>query len=267
MTKLNLKIGIIGIGNMGSSIYKALVDQYEINSIFACDRNKSKVKTIESSQTIFDTDTLIRKADVIILAIKPQSLDEFLECLNLEEYDQKVFISIMAGVTLHELTKKLKTEFVVRAMPNLAIKTKHGVTGWIANSAMNNYQMRIVREILESMGHTVEVQNEDMIDKITAISGSGPAYFYYLAEIMQKQAEEFGFSAIQSKMIVNQTLKGAGITVDNITMDIGELREAVTSKGGTTEAALKKFKKLGFEKTIIEGIKSAHRKAKKLGKK
>lgn len=264
MTKHTSKIGLIGFGNMGSAIYDSLIENYSISSIYACDRNQDKLNGIRSDQSVLDADKLIDKVDVIILAIKPQSFDELLECIDLKSLQNKLIISVMAGVSISRLEDKLGTRNIIRSMPNLAVKQKLAFTGWIAHKTVLAYHRLIAKQIFDVWGQNIELKDENDIDKVTAITGSGPGYLYYIGELIQKEAMKMGFDEKQSTIMSNAILIGAGAHLKDSGNSAKELKQKVTSKGGTTESALKYFARNDLSKVISGGIRSAYRKSKKL---
>ncbi|MFC1647671.1 pyrroline-5-carboxylate reductase [Patescibacteria group bacterium] len=243
-----MKIGIIGAGNMGSAFYNGLFNEFEI---YICDKNEEKLEGL----TALSTEELIEKCDIIILAIKPQSFEGF-------DLEGKLVISIMAGISIELLIKKTNSLKVVRAMPNLPVKVEKGLTGWIATEQISNEEKDTVRKIFTSLGDEIELDSEEKIDSITALSGSGPAYFFYLAEILKQKAVKFGFNEEEAKKIAKTTFKGAAAILTHHSPK--QLREAVTSKGGTTEAAINNLIENDFDKIFEKAIDQAKNRSEEL---
>ena len=254
-----MKIGIIGLGNMGSAIYTQLTASMSADLIYVCGHHPNRAKKMGVVNFFDDVSDLVQAVDVVILAIKPQS---FHNLLDMPDMSDKLVISVMAGVNLKILQKQTKSKTIVRAMPNLGVKVGEGVIGWIVNGG----DKEKIKQILNYLGTEIEVEKEDMIDSITALSGSGPAYFYYLTELMAEKAEEMGFSKEQANMIAEQTFVGSAKLLSANGKNSGELRQAVASKGGTTEAALKILTKGKFKEIFFKAIKQAVKKSNELSK-
>lgn len=232
------KIAIIGAGKMGTALAAQLKKKFSVQLI---DRN-----------------TKMKQCDIVILAVKPQDFDEVK--INLEN---ELLISIMAGVSLKKLAEKTGAKKIVRSMPNLALRVGAGFTGWIGK---NVKEKKLVREIFSMFGEEIEVKKEDDLNAITALSGSGPAYFFYICELLAESAADFGFSQKDAEKIAASTLIGAAALSKNKNESFAELRKAVSSKGGTTEAALNDFAKNNFSKIFKGGVQKARARSKELNK-
>ncbi len=232
------KIAIIGGGKMGTALAAKLKKEFSIQ--------------------IVGRDSKMKPCDIVILAIKPQDF-ESLE-LNLQN---ELLISIMAGVNLKKLAEKTCAKKIVRSMPNLPLRVGAGFTGWISK---NVKEKKLVKDIFSMFGEEIELKNEDAINAITALSGSGPAYFFYLCELMTEQACHFGFSKKDAEKIASNTLLGAAELVRNKTESFADLRASVSSKKGTTEAALNYFIRSNFAKLFKDGINRAKARSEKLNK-
>ena len=241
------KICIIGLGNMGTAMMEALkkTDEFEV---FGFDRN-------ENGQD------LLAKAEVVILAIKPQDFEEAAGGLN---FSGKLVISIMAGISIAKIKEKIKCEKVIRVMPNLPLKVGQSLSGWFCDAAIGQNEKEVVKNILKSFGEEIEVDEENKINAITALSGSGPAYFFYLCELMQKAAEKYGFSREEAEKIALNTFFGSAKLLENEKISAEEMRWKITSKGGTTHAAISYLEGNDFEKIFIEAIEKAFIRAKEL---
>lgn len=249
------QIAIIGSGNMGQAIARGLID------------NKIVTKQqlhLTNSQT--GSKDAVENATIIILAIKPQVKDSVFEEIK-EIVKNQLVISVMAGVTIdtiqHSLGKKIG---VVRIMPNIAAKVGKSMSVWVKSSEVTEAHAAKAKRILEAIGLQLELQKEDQIDKVTAISGSGPAYFFYLTEIIENAAIKIGFSQKDARLLAEQTLVGSAELLATSKDSAINLRHIVTSKGGTTEAAIETFQKENLQNTISKGITAAYNRARKLGK-
>ena len=193
-------------------------------------------------------DSKMKPCDIVILAVKPQDFDDLK--LNLKN---ELLISIMAGVSLKKLAAT-GAKKIVRSMPNLPLRVGAGFTGWISK---NVKEKKLVKEIFSMFGGEIELKNEDAINAITALSGSGPAYFFYICQLLAEQACDFGFSKKDAEKIAANTLLGAAELVRNKTESFSDLRSAVTSKKGTTEAALHVLAKRRVATHFREALRAA----------
>lgn len=260
---MKAQIGIIGAGNMGGAFFSGLLKHYSHEQIHICDRDEQKLKETITHNSFTNLNDMVNGVDVLIFAVKPQSFDALIESLDKSIAD-KLIVSIMAGVSLEKLMSKTKSEKVVRAMPNLPVKTEKGLTGWIKSNAIENGDIAIVKTIFDSVGAQLEVEDENKLDEITALSGSGPAYFYYLTELIFDKAVEFGFDVEDARKISEQTFSGAASIFNHDSTPAKELKEAVTSKGGTTEAALNYLEENGFDKIFKDALEAAKNRSKEL---
>ena len=244
----NQTIAIIGNGVMGQAIAQNLVLNrvYSRTDIFMVEKNKK-----------------CPAAGIIIIAVKPQDFSDLAGQLGNLDKNQLV-ISIMAGVALAKLKSRLRHRKVVRAMPNLAAQIGQSFTVWKTGVRLSSSERRQVMAIFKALGQALEVGQEDFINKATAISGSGPAYLYYFIEAMIKSAENLGFSKIVAKQMVDQTLTGALGVYSQSGATAGTWRERVTSKKGTTAAALAILEKGKFALLIKQAINAAYKRAKEL---
>jgi len=258
-----MKIALIGYGNMGSAIYRGLLKIFPAKDIYVCDKNAAAIKNVPRANLFTDANKALASADIAILAVKPQQFAELSEGLT-EKISGKLVISIMAGVSISRIQKLTGAKRVIRSMPNLAASVGQSLTGWFASKSAKPADKNLAAKIFTSFGTSVELKNENMINAITVLSGSGPAYFFYLTELLQKKAERLGFKKDQSKLIAEKTLLGsAGLIVLN-QKDAADWRKSVTSKGGTTEKALEYMKKHGFGQTFSVAIDKAKKRAEEL---
>lgn len=244
--KLNTKkIAVIGVGVMGSLISKALESRgYQVIGL---DKG-SDIKKAES-------------CDVVVLAVKPQDY----KTINLKLANDQLVISIMAGVSVSSIKKHFKTNKVVRAMPNTPGRVGRGFTGYFVTKQATEEDKNFAKELFDALGESTEVSTEDSINKITAVSGSGPAYVFYMLQNFIDSAKSLGIKEKDAKKMVLQTLRGSLAMLEENT-DINLLIKNVTSKGGTTEAALKVFDKKNISKTWQQAVESAYKRAKELSK-
>ncbi len=261
---MNKKIGIIGFGNMGSAIYRQLIIRFPINQLYVCDHHRDKIDMLKPEFISLNPEDVINKVDIIILAIKPQSFLNWSK--NTLSMKGKLIISVMAGVDTDSIKKITDCEKVIRIMPNLGVQIGQGVIGWYASLGITKQDKDEAEQLFVNLGLEVEVFQESKLDSITSLSGSGPAYFYYLSELISEKAVSFGFTEQQARKIAEQTLIGSAMLLKQGKKNSKELREAVTSKGGTTEAAFKVLLASEFKSTFFKAIDEACKRAGELGK-
>lgn len=277
-----MKIGILGFGNMGSSMYEALSKRYSVESIYACDNNRSKLSILDPKYRILEPDKLVREVDYIIISVKPQAIDELLDCIDIDDLNQKTIVSIMAGISISKIKDKLSNRSkkgqlslepskelqmkVVRAMPNLSISVRSGVTGWFTEDRLDQKELENVKNIFSSMGYALRVDTEDDIDKVASISGSGPAYYYYILKAIQNKAEEIGFEKQVAQTLAEKTFLGSAEVFSQNNYDAETWIKMVSSKGGMTEQAIKAFDDAGVGEGIKKGIQRGYERAKKLNR-
>jgi pyrroline-5-carboxylate reductase len=259
-----LKIGIIGFGNMGSCLGEVLKEAGK--EILVYDKDKKKIKNIKGFKVCRDTKELIKKSNIVILAIKPQDMENFLK--ENKEYllnYQPLLISIAAGITTSFFEKRIENIKVVRVMPNLAVKVKKSISFMCRGKNASFQDLKITKEIFSLVGKVLTVK-ENLIDKITALSGSGPGYVYYFMDCVYRAACKLGFKKEEAKKLVLFTFLGATQLAENSYKDFDVLIREVASPKGTTEAGLNIFKKKKLAKIIEESIKSAYKRAKEISK-
>lgn len=264
---MNNTIGLIGVGNMGTAILTGLFSQKMVSphQVFVYDKIRQKAdgySQLWKCHAVLSSVELASKAEVILLAVKPQDLSATMQEMEPGLYDGQVLISILAGIPLEKIqklsTKKLE---LVRAMPNLGAKAGQSLTALTSSSKR---ALGMAESIFSGCGKTVNLA-ESQFDLITALSGSGPAYFFYLMELMAKEGRDRGLTEAQAKLVAVQTALGAALLASESSDSPAVLREKVTSKGGTTEAALKELMKT-FPKTFQDAIQAACERGKELGK-
>lgn len=269
------KIGIIGYGNMGSAIAKRIAPRYEV---FIFDKDSRKTKNIAKAKVAKSIFDLVNNVDVVILAIKPQDFDEVLN--EIKSYiNEKLVISIAAGKRTGDIEKVLGKIRVVRVMPNLPAKIGKGMSCLCKGKFAKPNDLKFTRKIFDLLGETL-ILDENMMDKATAVSGSGPGFWCAYVENQPKNqwkqnsydffipelsivAEEEGFTKKQANMLAKSTALGSLATVESLDIPPAQLKKQIASKGGTTEAGLKKFLK-GNLKFLSKAVKAAFKRAKEL---
>ena len=264
------KLGFLGFGNMGAAILRGLVSSNTISPGRAlvhdvapdkCEQAEALGVTVVSSPA-----ELAQACDTLLLAVKPQTMEEALAQLKPGLTEKTLVISIAAGISIDFLQQRLgKAVRVARVMPNTPAMVNAGAAGIALSANCTGADAATARAIFEAIG-AVEMVPESLIDAVTALSGSGPAYFFYMVECLVAAAKTHGLSESQAAHLAAQTLLGAGRLLSESGEPAGALRERVTSKGGTTAAALEAFRNGGFDRIIADGVAAAVARSKELGK-
>ncbi|MBN1366346.1 MAG: pyrroline-5-carboxylate reductase [Dehalococcoidales bacterium] len=266
-----MKIAFIGGGNMGEAILKAvLANKLSIpKEITVSDVSEARRKYLKKEYEVAVTsETLaaINSAEVIILAIKPQILTTVLSELNNRIKATQLVLSIIAGATIKKISEGLNHKRIVRSMPNTPAQIGEGMTVWTATPEVTAKQKKQAKTILGTMGQELFVEDEKYLNMATAISGSGPAYVFYLVESFVAAAEKVGWTTEEAEKLALQTLVGATHLLQKSDKTSAELRRAVTSPDGTTAAAIEQFEKGNFTGLVTQAIEAALKRAKELGK-
>jgi pyrroline-5-carboxylate reductase len=263
-----LKLAFIGGGNMAQALITGLKNQrFDMCDITVIELEANKRKALEHAFGINTSDDITQalSCDVIILAIKPQQLPNLAKTLGLLLKNQLI-ISIAAGIRLADLSRWLGNyQTIVRCMPNTPAQIQAGITGLYAMPSVSKTQIALADQILSAAGTTLWLDSEEKLDAVTAISGSGPAYVFYLIEALQAAAIELGLNEAQAKQLSVATFKGASLLADASSTPIATLREQVTSKGGTTEQGLLSLQSSQVKQAIILAAQKACERANTLG--
>jgi pyrroline-5-carboxylate reductase len=237
-------IAIIGAGNMGRCLISGLINNgHPPSKIWTADPSAEKLQQIEQTfqiHTTTDNKQAVTASDVVILAIKPQVISKVInEIHDAVESHKPLIISIAAGVRSSSIQHGLGGHTaIVRAMPNTPALIGCGATALYANHLVSPDQHNIAESILRAVGVTVWLENEHLLDIVTALSGSGPAYFFHMMEALQLAAEELGLPREHARLLTLQTALGAARMALESGAPLAELRQQVTSPGGTTEKAI-----------------------------
>jgi pyrroline-5-carboxylate reductase len=265
-----MKIAFIGGGNMGEAMISAILSK-EISSprdITVGDISENRRQYLKKEYDVIVIDTIRQAAEsgeVIVLAIKPQNASDVMTELNGLIRPGTLVLSIMAGVKIETIRRGLNHNLIVRVMPNTPAQIGEGMSVWTATEEVTGQQREWASSILGAMGKEVYVQDEDSIDKATAVMGSGPAYFFLFVESLVDAAINIGMSREMATELVLQTMLGSGLYIQKSGKPPAELRKMVTSPGGTTAEALNVFEKEEFPRIITQAVTAAYEKAKKLG--
>ncbi|MBM3255521.1 MAG: pyrroline-5-carboxylate reductase [Candidatus Omnitrophica bacterium] len=268
-----VKIGIIGFGNMGSAIAERIKKDYSVSVL---EKDATKIIGISWVRACADIAELMNNSDAVILAVKPQDFEGVLN--EIRPYiKEKLVISIAAGITIAYIEKALGKARVIRAMPNLAAQIGEGVSGLCKGRFADGGDLDLAWKLLSYVGLTISFDKEEMIDAVTAVSGSGPAYFcHYIKnkESAESKKDEFtqkltqaaisiGFDKVMARRLSERTVEGTISTLIEKHLSCEELIRRVASKGGTTEAALALLDK---GSSLEEAVKAALERAKELSK-
>ena len=218
--------------------------------------------------TYSDNNEAVKHANVVILSVKPQGLESILEGLQGSVNKDALVLSIIAGASIAKISRVLKHEKVVRSMPNTPAQIGEGITVWCCSSRVDETQKDIAKTILNAFGQEIFVDEEDYLDKATALSGTGPAYVYLFMEAMVDAGVHLGFSRRISEKLVTETLRGSVNYYDQDGMEsqhLASLRNQVTSPGGTSAEAIYYLEKAGFRTAISRAVWAAYQRSRDLG--
>lgn len=263
------KIALIGSGAMGEAIIKVLLDKGLIapEQLVATDALPSRCDDLAARygiRTTTDNASAVAGADIVILAVKPQVLPTVLDGLAAKIAPTGLVLSIVAGAPMAKLVDGLGHAAVIRSMPNISAQVGEGMVVWTATPAVSEAQRQQGQAILQAMGHAVYVAEEKQLDMATAINGSGPAYVFLFMEAMVDAGVRLGFSRPVSRELVLQTVLGSAIFARESGAHLTELRNKVTSPGGTTAEALYKLEKGGLRVLIYDAIEAAYERSRAL---
>lgn len=257
-----MKIAFIGAGNMAEAIVSGIIKQgvFAAADVTVTDIRAERLqffKDTYGTQATADNQAAVAGADVIVLAVKPQMLDDAAATFAGAVCAGKLFISIMAGVTTAKIESVLNAEVrVVRVMPNTPALVGCGAAGYAPGSTAMAADLKLTSDILCAVGVAVEVKEREL-DAVTALSGSGPAYVFYLLENMLKAAAEMGLEPDTARKLALATVEGSAKLMDQSGEAADALRTKVTSKGGTTFAATTTFDKYGVDDGLVAGLIAA----------
>lgn len=265
------RIAVIGAGNMGGALLKGMLRMpWASPAMFVVsDADEKKLKVIARDLKVKTTNNnrkAINGADIILLAVKPQVLDQVLEEIKGTLKEKQVLISVAAGVRTDHISSLLnKKVSVIRAMPNISALVGESATAISRGKHSTKVDAGLAREILESVGTVVEVQ-EHLMDAVTGLSGSGPMYVFLIAEGLSDAGVKVGLSRDIASTLAIQTLLGASKMLKETDMHPAELKDLVTSPGGTSISALHSLEKSGLKAMLIDAVEAAAKRSAELGK-
>ena len=265
----NVKIGFIGGGNMAGALISGLVKQVDdAKQLLVVDLNADSLQRLSSQfgvATAQQIDQRLAEMDVIVFAVKPQQMHAVVMAVQPFVREQ-LLLSVAAGIRACDMARWLGGyQKIVRAMPNTPAMIGQGMSGLFALDAVSTSEKNAAQAIMQAVGQTLWVENESLIDAVTAVSGSGPAYVFYFIEAMQQAGIALGLSEAQAKQMALATFNGAAQLAEQSEEPIHILRERVTSKGGTTYAALTSMEADGVANAIVRAVHAAANRGKELG--
>jgi pyrroline-5-carboxylate reductase len=264
-------VGFIGAGNMGEILIRGLIQSGKVgkSKILACDANKERLGYISKTygiKTVASGRELIKKASIVIIAVKPQNIDDLLNDLSTLSHEGHLFISIVAGVTAEKIADKMHHQSgIIRAMPNAPASVLAGITALYPGRNITPDDLKRAVSIFECVGSTVIIKNEALMDVVTGLSGSGPAYVFLAIESLSDAGVQLGISRAESSLLAAQTVYGAAKMLLETGKHPSELKDIVATPGGTTFAGLKMLEKCNFRSTIMEAVEAATKRSRELG--
>ncbi|MHC8290155.1 pyrroline-5-carboxylate reductase [Pseudomonas sp. XS1P51] len=260
------RIAFIGAGNMAASLIGGLrakgLDAAQIRASDPGAETRARVNAEHGIEVFADNADAIQGADVVVLAVKPQAMKAVCEAIRPSLKPDQLVVSIAAGITCASMNNWLGAQPIVRCMPNTPALLRQGVSGLFATAEVTTAQRQQAEELLSAVGIALWLNEEQQLDAVTAVSGSGPAYFFLLIEAMTAAGVKLGLPADVAAQLTLQTALGAAHMAVASDVDAAELRRRVTSPAGTTEAAIKSFQAGGFEALVEKALgAAAHRSA------
>ncbi len=265
-----LKIAFIGGGNMAQALIGGLAGTLtaaaNIHVVDVIPATLDGLAQRFGVTTASAPSAALAAADVIVLAVKPQQMRDVVASLKPFVQSSQLLLSIAAGIRAADLSRWLGGhQAIVRTMPNTPALVGKGITGAVAMAGVSPDQRQMADAILRAVGETVWIDDEAQIDAVTALSGSGPAYVFYFIEAMQQAAVELGLTAEQGRQLAQATFAGAAELAIRSDEPVSLLRERVTSKGGTTYAALQSMEASGIKSAIVQALHAAAARGRELG--
>ena len=261
----NTPILLIGAGKMGQAMLKGWLasgfSSIQVLENFPSDALKSLPIELNPSTVIVDEN------QTVILAVKPQNYCDVLDEHQANIHPNAMVVSILAGISIDALQNALPGRCIVRAMPNTPATIGQGLTALCAEEDISNSHKSFATNLMQAVGEVVWVENEAMIDAVTAVSGSGPAYLFHFVEALTAAAIDVGFAPDMAETFARKTIIGSAALLESSGENAAQLRENVTSKGGTTQAALEVLMAdPGLQSIVLEAVKAAKKRSEELSK-
>jgi pyrroline-5-carboxylate reductase len=265
-----MKVVFIGGGNMGEAMLSAAIDKKVISAstIIVCDISETRRRYLKQRYGVRVAGENLkpaRESEIVVLAVKPQQISGVMSELSGRLTEAQLVISIAAGIALDTMSRALSHNRIVRAMPNTPAQVGAGITVWTATPGVSDEDMVRAGSIFESMGKQMYVSDERYLDMATAVSGSGPGYVFLFTEALAAAAIDLGLTPDMAEILVTETLLGSARYMQMSEKTPAELRQMVTSPGGTTAAALEHLERGSFTTLIRQAVRAAYDRAKDMG--
>ena len=272
------KLGFIGAGNMAEALARGLLSAklFAPSELIASDLEAVRRRKFSRSfkiETTIDNLEVVRRSRAVVIALKPQTIDQVLEAIRTEsvaggvKLAGRLFISIAAGVTIARLQRLLGTNVrVIRVMPNAPAMVGQGMAALVRGAKASRADQALAMRLFRAVGDAIALGHESLLDPVTGLSGSGPAYVYLFIKSMTDAAVSEGLTPRDALRMTLQTIRGAELNMRKSGMEPGELIRLVASPGGTTEAALKQFAEARFSDIVADAVRAATARSRDLGK-
>jgi pyrroline-5-carboxylate reductase len=264
-------VGFIGAGNMGEVLIRGLMQSGKVNQsdIIASDVSQERLEYLAKTYGIRTTASnveLVESSSIVIIAVKPQNIEDLLEELASSSNEGHLFISIAAGITTEKLSKKMHHKSgIIRVMPNAPASVLAGIAALYPGRNIMPADLQRAVSIFECVGRTVIIKNEALMDVVTGLSGSGPAFIFMLIESLSDAGVQLGISRKEASLLAAQTVFGAAKMLLETGKHPSELKDIVATPGGTTFAGLKSLEKGNFRSTIMDAVEAATARSRELG--
>jgi len=264
-------VGIIGAGNMGEVLIRGLIQSRNVKKtdIIASDQNPERLTYVAETYGIRIASSnveLVENASIVIIAVKPQNIDELLDELSTSSHEEHLFISIAAGVTTEKLARKMHHKSgIIRVMPNAPSSVLAGIAALCPGRNVSQVDLQRAVSIFECVGRAVVIKNEALMDVVTGLSGSGPAFVFLVIESLSDAGVQLGISRKEASLLATQTVYGAAKMLLETGRHPSELKDIVATPGGTTFAGLKMLEKGNFRSTIMDAVEAATERSRELG--
>jgi len=268
---MHFELAILGAGNMAEAIARGLIgaEIYAPAQLIAADVSAQRRELFAQTlgiQAVESPADAARQAQILLLSVKPQNMKQLLESIRPVIADDVLVVSIAAGISARFIEQQLAPRLVrvVRTMPNTPMLVGEGVVAMAPGSRATQRDLEAARRLFAAAATVIDV-SEDKLDAVTALSGSGPAYFFYLVEAMIRAGQEMGLTQQQSHILATRTALGAARMLSTLGDSPQELRRKVTSPGGTTQAAISHMEQHQFAQIVVDAIKAAQARSRELG--
>jgi pyrroline-5-carboxylate reductase len=264
-------VGIIGSGNMGEVLIRGLLQSSKVKKteIIASDVSQDRLNHMSKTYGIRTTASnveVVKDATIIIIAVKPQNIDDLLDELSHSSHEGHLFISIAAGITTEKLAAKMHHKSgIIRVMPNAPASVLAGIAALCPGRNISPDDLQSAVSIFECVGRTVVIKNEALMDVVTGLSGSGPAFVFLMIESLSDAGVQLGISRKESSILAAQTVYGAAKMLLETGRHPSELKDIVATPGGTTFAGLKMLEKGNFRSTVMDAVEAATARSRELG--